>query len=651
MEQRTHDRPHIEGIKLLAEIAAGGSSVVYQAIEELLDRQVAVKVTNQVLNASEQKRFRREAKTLASLRHPNIVDIFQYGITADGRSFLVMEFVTGPSLSQRLESGPLSPVEFLAIFSGIISGLKLVHSKRIVHRDIKPANIALCQNATLTYAKLLDFGIAKTDQDQQLTTEGVVLGSPLYMSPEQISGSQVDERSDLYSLGCVMFESLLGSPPFEGSNPLEVMYKHNNAPRPSVEKFLDAGYSKELAAVVLKCMAVSAGDRYANVTQLNDALLESTKKTSAGKQAFSMRMSIACTLAALCITFAVLRSSPRPELQKPSAPPMRTEVITDKLTAFQKAYLTGDYPTAIELGEKLLPGIYSTDAVRYNAVCLQLSNAYSCQADRIKDGKERTRLKRLAKQWIGTSLKSLENTIYALDNGATSLQDTLTSYLLRVAADSGKQAASNEYLTKRNQKAYANNPIRMRHLEKGYAEFLARSKDYESAEKLYNAVILKDRSMYGELGVTTLTDQISLYSVLANERKKPQAAALAMKLTRTIQAEEVPFSRSNRYYISLGLVNALIETGEVTLAQDLIQNQQLPKWEYDRHEIATLYTYSASAYKKISNDVEELRALRKAISLTDKPQHKECWQKYLSLEAQRIERSQVEAASQTVHSK
>ncbi len=204
--------------QVIERLAAGGMGVVYKAREIMLNRVVAIKML-QMNNATEVsvRRFQQEAQALAGLNHPNLVKVFALGVTDFGQPFMVMEFLDGIGLDALVRDNGRLPVErALSIFDQVCCGLEYVHDFGILHRDLKPSNIML--SGAEQKVKLVDFGIAKImdkTATKALTQTGEVFGSPLYMSPEQARGMPTDARSDIYSLGCVMYELLSGVPPFQ----------------------------------------------------------------------------------------------------------------------------------------------------------------------------------------------------------------------------------------------------------------------------------------------------------------------------------------------------------------------------------------------------------------------------------------------------
>jgi non-specific serine/threonine protein kinase len=253
------------------ELGMGGMATVYLAEDLKHARRVAVKVLRPELAESlGAERFLREITTTANLRHPNILPLFDSGEVA-GQLFYVMPFVEGETLRDRLlRSVRLSPDDALRITDEVADALHYAHSRGVVHRDIKPENILL-ENG---HAVVADFGIASavsTVGGERLTMVGMSLGTPHYMSPEQASGDAVDARSDLYALGCVLFEMLAGSPPYVGDNPMQVLVRHATAPVPSLRVACPT-VSDDLAACVERALAKVPAARFASVDEWRQLL-------------------------------------------------------------------------------------------------------------------------------------------------------------------------------------------------------------------------------------------------------------------------------------------------------------------------------------------------------------------------------------------
>ena len=251
--------------EILEMIGTGGMAVVYKALCHRLNRLVAVKILKDEFSGDEEfrRRFRAEGEAVAMLSHPNIVQVFDVS-SADNANFIVMELIDGISLKQYMEvKGVLNWKETLHFAMQIAKGLEHAHSRGIVHRDIKPHNVMVLKDGSV---KVMDFGIARVmSKSNTLTKEA--LGSVHYISPEQAKGSYTDNRSDLYSLGVVMYEMMTGRPPFDGESPVAVAIQHINggAPKPSS---LNPNIPGGMEQIILKAMALDMKDRYASATEM-----------------------------------------------------------------------------------------------------------------------------------------------------------------------------------------------------------------------------------------------------------------------------------------------------------------------------------------------------------------------------------------------
>src|SRR4029077_13219306 len=217
----------LANFQILRVVGRGGMGVVLHGVDTCLQRDVAIKVLDPELSKDELavKRFCREARAAASISHENVVAVHQVEHDeAKDIPFLVMELISGESLEKKLErEGRLPLKEIVRIGMQTAAGLAAAHEKGLIHRDIKPGNILLEQSGQRV--KLTDFGLARLAEDVRLTSTGLVAGTPLYMSPEQASGEELDARSDLFSLGVVLYELAAGEPPFTGKTPLAVLKK------------------------------------------------------------------------------------------------------------------------------------------------------------------------------------------------------------------------------------------------------------------------------------------------------------------------------------------------------------------------------------------------------------------------------------------
>lgn len=252
-------------------IARGGMAEVYLAHDLLLDRPVALKVlfTEFSGDGAFVERFRREARAAANLNHPNIVSIYDWG-EESGTYFIVMELVEGPTLRDVIGQGPLLAARAAGIGADVAGALHFAHRRGVVHRDVKPGNVLLSDTGLV---KVADFGIARaTDPQDSLTQTGAVMGTATYFSPEQAQGADVDPRSDVYSLGVVLYEMVAGRPPFTGDSPVAIAYQHVREMPVAPSRF-NPDVPPQFEAVVMKAMAKNRAERYATADQLRADLL------------------------------------------------------------------------------------------------------------------------------------------------------------------------------------------------------------------------------------------------------------------------------------------------------------------------------------------------------------------------------------------
>lgn len=266
--------------RVIKTIAKGGMGQVLLAEHVDLKRQVALKVMDPPKHGNAhsvdfEERFRTEARVLANLEHPNIVTVHDFGVLPDGRGYLAMSFVEGPRLADVLKRGPLPVDEALRLAMQVCSALRYAHQRGVVHRDVSPSNLLLAtEDDGTTTIRMVDFGIAKVDRmDSEETQDGVILGSPHSMAPEQVDGVGVDVRTDVYAVGVLLFRMLTGSYPYRGSNAMAIMMAHLEAPIPSIRtRHPDGDLDQGLDAIVQRCLAKEADDRFEDVDALIDAL-------------------------------------------------------------------------------------------------------------------------------------------------------------------------------------------------------------------------------------------------------------------------------------------------------------------------------------------------------------------------------------------
>jgi hypothetical protein len=256
-------------------IGQGGMGVILRAKHRMLGKDVAIKMLDgdAIGDLEAVRRFKQEAQASSRLQHKNIVSVFDFGVLPGGKCYLVMDYLDGKSLSQKIqEEGPVDVEEACEIFVEIAEGLECAHKNKVIHRDLKPANVMV---TTTGIVKLVDFGIAKIvgdDAAPNLTRTGQAPGTPNYMSPEQCTGDAIDHRTDVYSFGCLMFEVLTGKVPYAGASPMDTMYMHVNAAVPTVTELKESQALTEIDKIISKAMAKDPKERYSDVKTIAEEL-------------------------------------------------------------------------------------------------------------------------------------------------------------------------------------------------------------------------------------------------------------------------------------------------------------------------------------------------------------------------------------------
>ncbi len=262
-------QPGIEvgGYVIDGKIGQGGMGVVYGAHHPRIGKRVAIKVLAPAYSANPRtvKRFEQEARLVNEIKHPNIVDVFQFGELPDGRSYFVMEWLEGEPLTARIDRGQVPAPEMAALLDVVCDALAAAHEHGVVHRDLKSDNVFIVKTGKARTVKLLDFGLAKLEGKSDLaavhrTRSGVLVGTPAYMAPEQARGKTVDARTDIYALGVLAYKMLTGVMPFKADNAMDLIVMHLNAPPPAPNK-LARDTPAELSRLVVRMMAKDPEER------------------------------------------------------------------------------------------------------------------------------------------------------------------------------------------------------------------------------------------------------------------------------------------------------------------------------------------------------------------------------------------------------
>lgn len=339
--------------EVLELIASGSMGRVYRAVQHPLGREVALKVLHvseeHLVDADFAKRFLREASALARLSHPNTVRIFDFGIWR-GLSYLVMELVRGSTLDREIRRGPMEPVRALRIARQVCASLQEAHERGIVHRDLKPGNILLTDHGDeAEHVKVVDFGLVKdSTQPDDLAKEGQIVGSPHYMSPEQIRGQEVDGRADLYALGIVLFKALTGRLPFPGREASPVLLAHLQKPAPTLAAVRpELNLPPVVSWTLHRCLAKKREQRFSSAKELgralkagqlaffDPALWELELTLTRGRVVLPAEltdMSLSSSTTALEISDSLLPTRPldaRPEPRLPAPAPLIEPAVSD----------------------------------------------------------------------------------------------------------------------------------------------------------------------------------------------------------------------------------------------------------------------------------------------------------------------------------
>ena len=381
--------------EVIKKLGEGGMSEVFRCRHLGLNQMVALKILHVVRAGSENslRRFNQEAKATYKLNHPNIIRMLEFRDTAEGAPCIVMEYIDGKPLNELiLTEGTLDFASFVRIFSQVCDGLEYAHENGVIHRDLKPSNLMIKRgiNNEKDEVKIVDFGIAKVielGQNQQLTQTGDVFGSPLYMSPEQCKGMPPDRRSDLYSLGCTMFEALTGVPPFRGQTQVQTLFMHVERPVPPLrlQKSGSATTAAAIERIVQKLMSKDPSQRFQNAIEVKKALLASLSD-GAGDSSDSRKFApLAAAVGAAIIGIAIVslflfrlpspigttskESTPAPNSVPASAPITAPAIATTESTVNQGQI-------AVQVQRLYREGIQLETAGKFTEALIPLSSGY-----------------------------------------------------------------------------------------------------------------------------------------------------------------------------------------------------------------------------------------------------------------------------------
>lgn len=288
--------------RLVDFLGAGGMGEVYRAVHTKIGRVAAVKfLTNAAADPSLTERFFNEARIQANLHHPAIATLYDF-LEFDGRPCIIMEYVDGQTLADRIRSGPLPLAEALSFFRTVVQAVAHIHAHGVIHRDIKPGNVKVSGAGQV---KLLDFGIARSDSAPRVTVTGGVIGTLEYLSPEQLRGAAADRRSDVWALGVLFYEMLTGCPPFESTNVADLCERIGKAAYEPVTR-LNPAVSRDAERVIERCLKKNPSDRYQSAQDLLVDLTSRTAEAKPDKPSQPARMIIPAAAAIVLIVILAL---------------------------------------------------------------------------------------------------------------------------------------------------------------------------------------------------------------------------------------------------------------------------------------------------------------------------------------------------------
>lgn len=621
--------PQIDQIELIEFVGRGGMSVVYKAKQLILDRIVAVKlISKSVCDETSLKRLQKEAQLTGSLNHPNIAKTLGFGFSNSNEPYIVMEYLEGHPLSDELKSGVMKFSRFKEIFLPILSALDSAHKAGLIHRDIKPGNIMICKSEDGgEIAKLLDFGIAITvggaEDPQKLTRTGAILGSPAYMSPEQCMNKDLDSRSDIYSISCVMYEALCGQAPFQSESALELMQHHATSRLPTTaELSRQMEMPTIIAKELLRGLSKSPEKRFQSAHEyreklskaLDDVTLDRAPRMPRGKKAPDRKLAIASFLTLLClfITGIAVWEAKKSQKRTIASPSETAQKLLEKAKAITEEGKLFETIALLERAEKINRRNVNRRTERLK-IMESLCRSYVSAAYRITDTKRRNAFLNKARKFVD---ESMPDAINSPDRVFLEAFVTLKIEILCMQSSGGLIRDYARSVITHFEEYHASEAEQLR-ISNAMAAILINNGLYtEGSEVLaYCEKLLDANSELGKLDGSRWVYEIQKAMILSRD---PSTKAEAIKSVRKL-ADEIRISRNvtfDKHVETWRQLIPVVRNIDGDLLSDLLAKEIAANPEYfddDHRYTARFFLTTAEQFSFMNMPADELKYLLLAI--------------------------------------
>ncbi len=635
-------------------LGEGGMGSVYKAFDPTLDRWVAIKILKThpgaVLEQAVESQFRLEGKILSKLSHPHLLSVYQLGICRTSKiPYIVTEYLEGKTLREVLDNeGKVVSAKCLTMALQICHAMIVVHEAHIVHRDLKPNNIMLLNYPDEIDAKVLDFGIAKlisTPKSKHNTRTGSIVGSPFYMSPEQFRGRKVDYRSDVYSLGCVLYECISGEPPFSADNIFGLMRSHATQQAKSLRLLSEESLPEGLPEIIRRCMQKNPDERYQTMEQLlfdlrivaagaGDGDDMPTKPAERGNKTIVSvpfaRGPVIFFFAVFTIGMVLLLPSPFEWFRAKTADSAfstkrgdssqsDTDVSRslDQRTYLQQcdaAFKEGRYRYCAEQCRHYVEQVehqryMKDDSVQRVWAMLLEARCYDKLGSSSSAGPKQDGYFAQTRALVDEIFKTMERHEVFLADGNTLWSETLGFSF--VCGGNGPHEADALYKRLLSTDVYAD-PRRLRQLQFARAVYLMHLPEkYEPAKHEFVSLIKLDEKLYGTASLNALADELCLFELMTSVRDRNANGVLSELLTR-MENPKINITISYRWLHLLIIGDQAAKAGNCRAAEMMLK-RELQRSDYQPFQTACLHGHLAYVYELASSFANEARELERAL--------------------------------------